>query len=140
MATRPTTSVASGSRTPPSIMTVPVRDSPVRRPVTTAQVLTVDDDVATPRRDQLATEEPMEIRVQGPGQDPAPFAVAMRTPGNDFELAVGLCFTEGIVTSAGAVDTIAYCLATESGERPEQQFNIVTVRLRRPVPDDLRER
>ena len=59
-------------------MTVPVRDSPVRRPVTTAQVLTVDDGVATPRRDQLATEEPMEIRVQGPGQDPAPFAVAMR--------------------------------------------------------------
>jgi FdhD protein len=121
-------------------MTVPVRDSPVRRPVTTAQVLTVDDGVATPRRDQLATEEPMEIRVHGPGQDPAPFAVAMRTPGNDFELAVGLCYTEGIVTSAADVDTIAYCLATDTGERPEQQFNIVTVRLRRPVPDDLRER
>jgi FdhD protein len=108
--------------------------------VTTAQVLTVDDGVATPRRDQLATEEPMEIRVQGPGQDSAPFAVAMRTPGNDFELAVGLCFTEGIVQSAADVDSIAYCLATESGERPEQQFNIVTVRLRRPVPADLRER
>jgi FdhD protein len=121
-------------------MTVPVRDSPVRRPVTTAKVLTVDDGVATTRRDQLATEEPMEIRVHGPGQDPAPFAVAMRTPGNDFELAVGLGFTEGIVKSAGDVDTIAYCLVTDAGERPEQQFNIVTVRLRRPVPDDLRER
>jgi FdhD protein len=121
-------------------MAVPVRDSPVRRPVTTAQVLTVDDGVATPRRDQLATEEPMEIRVQGPGQGPAPFAVAMRTPGNDFELAVGLCFTEGIVQSAGDVDTIAYCVVTDTGERPDQQFNIVTVRLRRPVPDDLRER
>lgn len=82
----------------------------------------------------------MEIRVQGPGQDPAPFAVAMRTPGNDFELAVGLCCTEGIVNSPADVEKIAYCLATDAQERPEQQYNIVTVRLRRPVPDDLRER
>jgi FdhD protein len=102
--------------------------------------LTVDDGVASLRRDRLATEEPMEIRVHGPGQEPAPFAVAMRTPGNDFELAVGLCFTEGLVKSAGDVDTIAYCVVTDTGERPEQQFNVVTVRLRRPVPDDLRER
>jgi FdhD protein len=102
--------------------------------------LSVDDGVATSRRDHLATEEPMEIRVQGPGQDPAAFAVAMRTPGNDFELAVGLCRTEGLFTTADDVETVAYCLATETGDRPEQQFNIVTVRLRRPVPDDLRER
>ena len=121
-------------------MAVPVRDSPVRRPVTSAQVLTVDDGVAATRRDHLATEEPMEIRVQGPGHDPAPFAIAMRTPGNDFELAVGLCCTEGIVTTAADVDSIAYCLATDAPERPQQQYNIVTVRLRRPVPDDLRER
>jgi FdhD protein len=110
-----------------------------------AQVLTVDDGVATARRDQLATEEPMEIRVQGPGQPPAPFAVAMRTPGNDFELAVGLCCTEGLVQSAADVETIAYCLSTEATatgevEKPEQQYNIVTVRLRAPVSDDLRER
>ncbi|MDQ1509911.1 MAG: FdhD protein [Actinomycetota bacterium] len=82
----------------------------------------------------------MEIRVQGPGQDPTAFAVAMRTPGNDFELAVGLCCTEGLVSTADDVETVAYCLTTETGERPEQQYNIVTVRLRRPVRDDLRER
>src|ERR1700730_14151004 len=100
MSIRRKISVASVSRAPHSIMTVPVRDSPVRRPVTTAQVLAVDDGVARLQRDLLATEEPMEIRVQGPGQAPAPFAVAMRTPGNDFELAVGLCRTEGLVQSA----------------------------------------
>jgi len=82
----------------------------------------------------------MEIRVQGPGQAPAAFAVAMRTPGNDFELAVGVCRTEGLITSADDVETVAYCIVTDTGERPEQQFNIVTVRLRRPVPDDLRGR
>jgi FdhD protein len=119
---------------------VTVRDTPLRRPVTSAQVLTVSDGVASSRRDQLATEEPMEIRVQGRGQDPVAFAVAMRTPGNDFELAVGLCRTEGVVEAPDDVETIAYCVATDALERPEQQYNIVTVRLRRPVTDDLRER
>jgi FdhD protein len=118
-------------------------DLVVRRPVTTAEVLSVASDGVATRRDHLATEEPMEIRVQGPGQEPVPFAVAMRTPGNDFELAVGLCCTEGLVASTMDVDTIAYCLAADAsdpGGKPEQQFNIVTVRLRRPVTDDLRER
>jgi FdhD protein len=119
---------------------VTVGSSPVRRPVTALQVLTVDDGVVAERRDRLATEEPMEIRVQGPGEDPVAFAVAMRTPGNDFELAAGLCFTEGVVSSATDVDTIAYCLATDARARPEQQYNIVTVRLRRPAPADLRGR
>jgi len=61
-------------------------DLVVRRPATTAQVTTVDGDRVETRRDHLATEEPMEIRVQGPGQEPVPFAVAMRTPGNDYAL------------------------------------------------------
>lgn len=42
-------------------------------------------------RDLLAAEEPLEIRVNG-----APVAVTMRTPGNDEELALGFCISEGI--------------------------------------------
>jgi FdhD protein len=126
-----------------SIGSVQSRDLVVRRPVTGTQVVTVDAGVVTTRRDQLATEEPMEIRIGGPGQEPVPFAVTMRTPGNDFELAVGLCRSEGIITSRAEIETVAYCLApdaTSAGEKPEQQYNIVTVRLRRPVLGDLRER
>ena len=126
-----------------SILGVQARDLAVRRPVTTAQVVTVDGESVTTRRDQLATEEPMEIRVQGPGQEPVAFAVTMRTPGNDFELAAGLCRTEGLIEGASDLDTIAYCLTAAlapDAERPEQQYNVVTVRLRTPVPDDLRER
>jgi FdhD protein len=118
-------------------------DLVVRRPVTGAVVLTVDGADVAERRDQLATEEPMEIRVHGPGQEPVPVAVTMRTPGNDFELAVGLCLTDGIITSHDGVDTIAYCLAPDASEpegKPVQQYNIVTVRVRQPVPPTVRER
>src|SRR5918992_1236848 len=39
----------------------------------------------------LAVEEPLEIRIGG-----TPVAVTMRTPGNDEELALGFCLTEGL--------------------------------------------
>ena len=41
--------------------------------------------------DRLAVEEPLEIRVGG-----EPVAVTMRTPGDDEELALGFCLTEGL--------------------------------------------
>ncbi len=52
----------------------------------------------------------------------------MRTPGNDFELTVGFCRTEGVFGSVDDLDTVAYCLAGEG----EQEYNVVTVSLRRP--------
>jgi FdhD protein len=83
------------------------------------------------------TEEPLEIRVHGPRQEPVAFAVTMRTPGSDFELAAGLLCTEGLIASADDVETIEYCLAGVG----EQQYNIVTVRVRTPVAaDELRAR
>ena len=111
-------------------------DAPVRRPVTDVSVVAFDGSGVRRRPDQLVTEEPMEIRVAGPRQEPVPFAVAMRTPGNDFELAAGLCLTEGLLQGADDIDGIAYCI----GPDHEQQYNVVTVRLRGPVPEELRER
>ena len=95
-------------------------DAPVRRPVSDVQVLAFDAQGTRRRPDQLVTEEPMEVRVAGPGQEPAPFAVAMRTPGNDFELAAGLCLTEGLLAGPDDLEGIAYCL----GPDHEQQLSL----------------
>jgi FdhD protein len=103
--------------------------SKLRGSTESASVRAVDGEQARERSDRLVTEEPMEIRVHGPGQDAAPLVVTMRTPGNDFDLAVGFCITEGVIDSAAEVATVAYCLPDDG----VQQYNIVTVRLRRPV-------
>jgi FdhD protein len=49
--------------------------------------------------DQVAIEEPLEIRVDG-----APLAVTMRTPGDDEELALGFLFGEGLIDSPRPVN------------------------------------
>ncbi len=43
-------------------------------------------------RDEVAVEEPLEIRVDG-----APLTVTMRTPGHDEELALGFLYGEGLI-------------------------------------------
>ena len=53
-----------------------------------------------PRDDRVAAEEPLEIRAQGPGQEPVQIAVTMRTPGDDAELAVGFLHGEGLLRGA----------------------------------------
>jgi FdhD protein len=106
-----------------------VNDGAVRRATTRVRVRAIDGDEIKDQPDTLVTEEPMEIRVHGPGQEPRPLAVTMRTPGHDFELAVGFCRTEGVLEESDDLDTVAYCLAGTG----EQEFNVVTVRLRRPV-------
>jgi len=94
-----------------------------------ASVRAVEGARARERADRLVTEEPMEIRVHGPAQEPAPLVVTIRTPGDDFALAVGFCITEGVIDSAADVATVAYCLPDDG----VQQYNVVTIRLRRPV-------
>jgi FdhD protein len=65
-------------------------------------VRTVEHDGA---RDEVAVEEPLEIRVDG-----APLAVTMRTPGNDEELALGFLYGEGLIDAplhAGPTEDLA---------------------------------
>jgi len=57
------------------------------------------------RRDEVAVEEPLEIRVDG-----VPLVVTMRTPGHDEELALGFLYGEALIDEprrAGPADDFA---------------------------------
>lgn len=68
--------------------------------------------------DVLIVEEPMEIRL-----DDHLATTTMRTPGHDFELAVGFCHNEGLLGGA-AVGGIRYC---GTGTAVDTEFNVVSV-------------
>jgi FdhD protein len=102
---------------------------PLRGPSSPIRVVAVDGAETRRRRDRLAGEEPLEIRVSGPGQPTVQVAVTMRTPGHDFELAAGFLAGEGLLTGRDEIESIRYCADVE---RAEQQYNVLTVELRRP--------
>jgi len=75
------------------------------------------DNESTISRDYtLLGEEPLSIRVQG-----NPYAVVMRTPGDETAHAAGFCLSEGIVDAPGDIISLAFC----DGE----DTNVVTVTL-----------
>src|SRR5262252_10341112 len=67
-----------------------------------SSVVKVRDGLAFDREDQLAVEEPLEIRLAGMS-----LAVTMRTPGEDEELVAGFLFSEGVIRGADDLDVIA---------------------------------
>ena len=78
---------------------------------------------ARTEQDVVVVEEPLEIRIGG-----APVAVTMRTPGDDEELALGFCLTEGLQPMAArlpddlAANTIDVEAAAFDPERLRRHF------------------
>jgi FdhD protein len=70
------------------------------------------------RPDDVIVEEPLEVRLDG-----ELVATTMRTPGHDFELAVGLCFTDGLLAGA----PVASCRYCGTGSAVDTEFNVVSV-------------
>ncbi|HET6894873.1 MAG TPA: formate dehydrogenase accessory sulfurtransferase FdhD [Candidatus Baltobacteraceae bacterium] len=93
---------------------------------TPARILAYDGDSARETVDDLATEEPLEIRLVA-GTQVRSLAVTMRTPGNDFELAAGFLLSEGLIARREDIAGISYCIDPDIDA--EQRYNIVNVQL-----------
>jgi len=88
-------------------------------------ILRWDGQAPHEQPDELAEEEPLEIRVRGRA-----VSVTMRTPGHDEELALGFLLTEGIIRSPRDVLRVEPCGRNEDG-------NLLNVVLAPEVPVDF---
>jgi len=117
-----------------------------------ACVWVVEPGQSRARTDQLATEEPLEIRLRAGSAAEAggalpvfrrrsqasaerTVAITMRTPGNDFELAAGFLHGEGVVRSGEQIRGISHCADPDLDE--DKRHNIVSVELRADALPDL---
>ena len=98
--------------------------------------------------DQLAVEEPLEIRLGFEDEGKRltrPISITMRTPGHDDELAAGFLFTEAIVRSCSDINSIKHSykhVASASRSLPiagkqKHSANTVVVDLAKGVNLDL---
>lgn len=99
------------------------------------RVYQVRDGAFSQHLDELATEEPLEIRLEAGGKTVS-LAVTMRTPGDDYELAAGYLYSEGVVLSRADLPGLSHCIDPEVDA--EQRHNIVNARLRPGLTADLR--
>src|ERR671935_194925 len=90
-----------------------------------AGVLKYDESSGARVDDQLAAEEPLEIRIGS-----TPLTVMMRTPGHERELALGFLFGEGIIR---CLPDVAAVNILPNGEHPDLQ-NILDVDLAASAP------
>jgi FdhD protein len=104
------------------------RPEPTPGSVAAAPVRAVGSGGAVERSDLLAVEEPLEVRVvveEAGRRRRHPIAVTMRTPGHDFELAVGFLHGEGALAGRSLVAGVDYC----SDGAAEEARNVVEVTL-----------
>ncbi len=91
-----------------------------------ADVVRVTAGDATPAREALAVEEPLEIHLNG-----WRWLVTMRTPGADADLVLGMLASEGVITAASEVDSIVF---RRHPEEPDTA-NVVDVQLGRSLAE-----
>lgn len=99
---------------------------------TKAKIWVVENNNFVTHSDQLATEEPLEIRLDYPKQT---IAVTMRTPGADFDLAAGFLYSEGVIKNQEDIAKISYCVDPKVDGKQRQ--NIINVSLKSELNPNL---
>ena len=85
------------------------------------------------RKDILATEEPMEILLRA-GDKQQTVAITMRTPGNDYELAAGFLYNEGILQRRDEISGMTYCV-----DGNQQEYNSLRIQLKADSMPELKQ-
>lgn len=96
----------------------------------TTVVYRIGADGCVADSDQLAVEEPLEIRLEyGPpsARSRRSVSITMRTPGDDFALAVGFLFGEQIIRHGDQIAHVRFCGPPVGAQRLR---NVVRVALR----------
>jgi len=78
-------------------------------PATSVPIVRVHSGRSVSGNDHVASEEPLELRIHA-----RPFAVLMRTPGADRELAAGFLLAERVLRSADDLGAIEHCVDSSS--------------------------
>jgi FdhD protein len=81
------------------------------------QIHKINSGAINETTDKIAVEQPLQIQLEystSTGKMLKDIAVTMRTPGNDYELAAGFLFTEGIIKSNEQISTIKNAHADEN--------------------------
>jgi FdhD protein len=111
-----------------------VKGDPIKN-IFDVQLVRVSPDGRAEFQDLVAIEEPLEVRVNG-----EPFAVIMRTPGADRDLAAGFLLAEGVVQSGDELGTIEHCAdADEDGRGNTLNVQVIGEAVAR-LTSRLRER
>jgi FdhD protein len=76
------------------------------------------------KHDLLAAEEPLELMLRA-GAEQRTIAITMRTPGDDYELATGFLYNEGIIQAKTDLLQMTYCV-----DGGQQEYNALRVQLR----------
>jgi FdhD protein len=89
-------------------------------------VVSFHGQASAAQEDQLAVEEPLEIRLGGKS-----LVVTMRTPGHDEELVAGLLLSERVIEGPADIDVIAHYTGPDDDPRVG---NVINVLLNRSGP------
>lgn len=113
-------------------------DKIMNTPVEKIKIKKIDITGILDADDFLAVEEPLEIRIiYGAKQNrmTKSISITMRTPGNDFELATGFLFTEGIIENKEQILN----MRTNAEDCQNRQNNIINIELHHETEIDMQK-